>query len=67
MLKRILISACLPLLVYSCIKPYACECAYVKEQPVKKSHILIYASKRNKQEACEKHNKDSTVVCKIKG
>jgi hypothetical protein len=53
-------------LMYSCIKPYACECEYVKEQPVKKSHILIYANKQNKQESCEKHNKDSTVVCRIK-
>jgi hypothetical protein len=66
MLNRVLISGFFTLLAYSCIKPYACECEHVKEQPVKKSHILIYANKQNKQDACGKHNKDSTVVCKIK-
>jgi hypothetical protein len=66
MLKKLIIPAFFLALISSCIKPYACECEYVKEQPVRKSHLLVYANKQNKNEACEKNNKDSTVVCHVK-
>ena len=51
---------------YSCLKPYACECEYVYTSPVQKSHLLVYATKNNKEEACAKSNKDTSLVCKVK-
>jgi hypothetical protein len=66
MIKRIFIIGSLLVLTYSCIKPYACECEYVYTSPVQKSHILVYASKHNKDEACTKQNKDTSVVCHVK-
>lgn len=66
MIKKIFILACLSTMTYSCIKPYACECEYVYTTPVQKSHVLVYASKNNKDEACSKSNKDTSVVCKVK-
>lgn len=59
------LSLCL-VLGYSCIKPYACECTYVYTQPQQKSHILVYSTKANKQNACDKNNRDTSFVCKIK-
>ena len=53
-------------MAYSCIKPYACECEYVYTTPVQKSHILVYSTKKNRNEACSKSNKDTSVVCKVK-
>lgn len=66
MIKQLIIFAFLCLFASSCIKPYACECEYVKEQPVRTSHLLVYANNHNKNEACEKNNKDSTLVCHLK-
>jgi hypothetical protein len=66
MISKFIISSFFLMLISSCIKPYACECEYVKEQPVKTSHVLVYANKQNKDEACGKNNKDSTVVCHVK-
>ena len=66
MLKKIFIPGCLAVIMYSCIKPHACECEYVYTTPVQKSHVLVYASKSNKDEACSKQNKDTSVVCKVK-
>ncbi len=54
------------MMVYSCIKPYACECEYVYTTPVQKSHVLVYSTKKNKDEACSKNDKDTSLVCKIK-
>ena len=53
-------------MAYSCIKPYACECEHVYTVPVQKSHILVYANKKNKEEACIKNGKDTSIVCKLK-
>lgn len=66
MLKKIFIFGCLLTMAYSCIKPYACECEYVYTTPVQKSHILVYSTKKNKEEACSKQDKDTSVVCHIK-
>ena len=66
MIKKILIFGCTVIMAYSCIKPYACECEYVYTMPVQKSHILVYANKKNKAEACEKNGKDTSIVCKLK-
>lgn len=66
MLKRLLIFTFFLSLSYSCIKPYACECDYVYTTPVQHSHILVYASKNNKNEACSKNNKDTSLVCRLK-
>lgn len=66
MLKKIFILGSIIPIAYSCIKPYACECEHVYTSPVQKSHILVYASKKNKEEACSKNNKDTSVVCKVK-
>lgn len=54
------------MLCYSCIKPYACECTYVYTQPQQQSHVLVYSTKNNRQNACDKQNKDTSLVCKIK-
>ncbi len=53
-------------LAYSCIKPYACECNYVYTKPIQHSHTLVYANKKNKNQACEKQGRDTSVVCKVK-
>lgn len=66
MLKKIFILGFLATMTYSCIKPYACECEYVYTTPVQKSHLLVYATKNNKEEACSKSNKDTSIVCKVK-
>ena len=66
MLKKIFILACFLTMTYSCIKPYACECEYVYTVPVQKSHILVYSTKKNKNEACAKNNRDTSLVCKVK-
>lgn len=66
MLKKIFILGFLATMAYSCIKPYACECEHVYTIPVQKSHILVYANKKNKEEACVKNGKDTSVVCKLK-
>jgi len=57
---------CCPLFFYSCIKPYACECTYVYSEPQQKSHVLVYSTKKNREAACEKNNRDTSFVCKIK-
>ena len=66
MLKKIFILGVLANMTYSCIKPDACECEYVYTSPVQKSHLLVYATKKNKEEACSKSNKDTSIVCKVK-
>lgn len=66
MFKRLFIFSSLLIFTYSCIKPYACECEYIYTSPVQKSHILVYASKKNKEKACSAQDKDTSVVCKVK-
>lgn len=66
MLKRLFIFSSLLILAYSCIKPYACECEYIHTNPVQKSHILVYSTKKNKDKACTTQNKDTTTVCHVK-
>ncbi len=66
MLKRFFILAFFLSFACSCIKPYACECSYVYTNPVQKSHTLVYANKKNKNQACEKQGRDTSVVCKVK-
>ncbi|HWY12866.1 MAG TPA: hypothetical protein VN026_16140 [Bacteroidia bacterium] len=66
MLKRIFIFILFSSFAYSCIKPYACECSYVYTNPIQKSHTLVYANKKNKNEACAKQGRDTSVVCKVK-
>ena len=51
------------LLLNACIKPYACECETV--QTKQKSHIVIYASKKNSKEACAKNGMDTSIVCTV--
>lgn len=63
--KVIVISGC-SAICYSCIKPYACECTYIYTEPQQKSHILVYSTKQNRQNACDKNNRDTSFVCKIK-
>lgn len=57
---------CSALFFYSCIKPHACECTYIYTEPQQKSHILVYSTNKNKQDACDKNNRDTSFVCKIK-
>jgi hypothetical protein len=66
MIKRFLIFSFFTALACSCIKPHACECEYVYTQPVQRSHVVVYSTKKNKDKACEKNGRDTSVVCHIK-
>lgn len=63
-MRAILFSIFTLFLLNSCIKPYACECENV--QTLQKSHVLVYASKKNSEEACKKNGSDTTIFCKVK-
>ncbi|MBL7894379.1 MAG: hypothetical protein JNK50_03725 [Bacteroidia bacterium] len=63
-LKTIFVLSLVAIFMHSCLKPYACECdhPYTKQ----KSHVLVYSTKNNKENACAKNSKDTTVVCTVK-
>jgi hypothetical protein len=63
-MRRLLFISVPALLLSSCIKPYACECD--NKSTLQKSHVLIYASKSNSDEACRKNGQDTTITCILK-
>ncbi|MGZ3930952.1 MAG: hypothetical protein ACXVPQ_01955 [Bacteroidia bacterium] len=63
-MRKVIIALFLASMLYSCIKPYACECTYTATK--QKHHVLIYASRYNRDEACKKQAIDTTETCVLK-